>query len=395
MKIEADKKKEEEQNKNLLNNLNKICQDEILIYEKENNDKDIFFNLDSDYYSSSFLNSDSTDVLKIKELNVNENDPVIKKINSTETNEYIINNENIHFVNINKDNSDIKTFTKMFKRSYTNNINEINYINNINNNIYNNYYYYDDLIYEHNLLNMDFMKNIKKMNEFYELLKKLKLLFKDNLNINSEWHKNNMTTIQLCCKKETKMFKEITNNLYFDVIQIEQQLNKNKKKLDIHTKIIMIFLSLNKIPPKWSMYFNKKIKYVNNFITYFENIKEQLYFWNITGELKFYNIQYLFYPTQFFKALLIKYSFIYQKKIKDCILICKTNNDSDINKKENVHTQKNIYYSSDEDIEFVSNQINYSNYVHYDMHIYTDIDIVGIYTLVAFKYNYINEYIYI
>ncbi|CRH03656.1 dynein heavy chain, putative [Plasmodium relictum] len=347
MKIDADKKKYEKYNNNMLSNLKKICNEEILIYKKENNDNDVFFNLDSDYYSSSMVNTEEDDII-----NENKNKKeTLRKLESEECTKEMYENKFL-----------IKITNKEENYSINEQINDCNICN---------IHYF----------NLNFLKNIKKMNEFYELIKKIKIAFKNNLTINSEWKKFNITTIQSCCLNETKKFKEITNIIYSDIIKIEQQLNKNKKNFEIDSKEIMFYLSLNKIPKKWACNFNKKIKNVDNFITYYENVKEQLYFWNITGELNFYNIQYLFYPSQLFKALLIKFSCVYKKKLKDCIFICKIDNVMETRKKENVHSQKNIFYSSEEETEFLSNEVNYINYVHYDTENYSDIYLLGIYTM--------------
>ncbi|CRG95981.1 dynein heavy chain, putative [Plasmodium gallinaceum] len=347
MKIEADKKKYEEYNNTLLSNLRKICKEEILIYKKENNDKDVFFNLESDYYSSSLMNTDEDE-------NIYENidkTETLREFESEECTKEMYESKFLIKINSREDNG------VTFEQLDDFNTCDIDYFN------------------------LNFLKNIKKMNEFYELIKKLKMTLKNNLTVNSEWNKTDKTTIQYCCINETKKFKEITNIIYNDVIKIEKQLNKNKKNFDIDSKEIMFNLSISKIPKKWSCNFNKKIKTVDSFIKYYERIKEQLYFWNISGELKFYNIQYLFYPSEFFKALLIKYSCIYKKNLKDCIFICKIDNEMDINKKENVHLQKNIFYSSDEETEFLSKDVNYTNYVHYDTENHSDVYLLGFFTM--------------
>ncbi|SCP02479.1 dynein heavy chain, putative [Plasmodium malariae] len=373
MKIEADKKKHEKYNESLIKNLEKICSKEILIYKKDNNDDDVFFNLESDYYSSSNFNSDE-DEKKEKEIkeeilygvaHVEKQDEYTKDLTYEEErnkkDDAYDNGSNCSndygsdfFVNINKKGDMLTGEDRKKHNSYC----------------HSDYY-----------LKLDFLKNVKKMNIFYELIKKLKLTFKHNISINSEWTKSNITTVQSCCINETKKFKEITNMIYCDVIKIENELNKNKKYLDIDTKLNMIYLSLNKVPKKWTFSFNKKIKTVHNFITYYENIKEQLYFWNITGELTFYNMQYLFNPFEFFKALLIKFCSVHKKNLKDCIFTSKINNSTEINKKENPHSQKNFFYSSDEEDHFITNDINYADYVHYDTENYCDVYLLGIYTL--------------
>ncbi|ANQ06580.1 Dynein heavy chain [Plasmodium coatneyi] len=384
MKIEADKKQHEKYNENMLKNLEKICSEEILIYKKENNDGDIFFNLDSDYYSSSLLNTDDEQTGKsprgdkptVCETELLEKNTLeCECSNGAETNDALqidhasqqdedptIPNKNDHTNDETNDDKfdDARFFTQTYRWSPGE----------------------DEPLNRRKAENMDFLKKIKKMNEFYELIKKLKCTFKYNVSINAEWTKGNITTIQSCCKNETEKFKKITNLIYNDVMKIEQELNKNKKKIDKETKRIMISLSLNEVPIKWMSNFNKKIKTIDNFLTYYENVKEQLYFWNITGELRFYNIQYLFDPLNFFKALLIKFSYVHKKKLCDCIFLSSINNTLDMKRTKNTpHFQKNFFYSSDEEDAFSSNQINYSDYVHYEVDSCCNVDVSGLHTL--------------
>ncbi|KJP88289.1 hypothetical protein AK88_02070 [Plasmodium fragile] len=379
MKIEADKKQHEQYNENMLKNLEKICSKEILIYKKENNDGDIFFNLDSDYYSSSLLNTDDEQSGKSPrggdKPNVYATEGLEKHTrecsNEGETNDTL----QVDYMSQHGDGpttpdanddtgDDKKDDTKLFIKTCTWSPME------------------EEELSRRRAENMDFLKKIKKLNEFYELIKKLKGTFKSNISINAEWAKGNITTIQSCCVKETEKFKRITNLIYNDVIKIEQELNKNKKKIDKVTKLIMISLSLSKVPTRWICNFNKKIKTIENFVTYYENVKEQLYFWNITGELRFYNIQYLFDPLSFFKALLIKFSYVHKKKLGDCIFLSSINNTLEMRKtKSPSHFQKNFFYSSDEQDAFSSNQINYSDYVHYEVESCCNVDVSGLHTL--------------
>ncbi|VUZ98077.1 dynein heavy chain, putative [Plasmodium vivax] len=390
MKIEADKKQHEQYNENMLKNLEKICSEEVLVYKKENNDGDIFFNLDSDYYSSSLLNTDdeqsgksprgdkptgcaseriekntcegsnggdTNDALQVDHATEQGGDPTI-----TYTNDERNDNKNADAHDDTYDDvwDDAKFFAKTYRWSPVE----------------------EEALGRRNAENMDFLKNIKKMNEFYELIKKLKWTFKYNISIKAEWAKGNITTIQSCCEKETEKFKRVTNLIYNDVIKIEQELNKNKKKIDKETKLIMISLSRNEVPTKWMSNFNKKIKTIDSFVTYYENVKEQLYFWNITGELRFYNVQYLFDPLNFFKALLIKFSSVHKKKLDDCIFLSCINNTLEMKRKQTPpHFQKNFFYSSDEEEAFSSNQMNYSDYVHYEVDSCCNVDVSGLHTL--------------
>ncbi|EUD65148.1 hypothetical protein C922_04434 [Plasmodium inui San Antonio 1] len=395
MKIEADKKQHEQYNEKMLKNLEKICTDEVLIYNKENNDGDIFFNLDSDYYSSSLLNTDdeqsgksprgadkptacakewlekdtrecsngveTNDALEVDHATQHGDGPTTSDTNDDTNDDKNENRNDDKNDNNNHDNSDD---TKFFTKTYSWSPRE------------------EEAVNRRKAENMDFLKKIKKMNEFYELIKKLKCTFKYSISINAEWAKGNITTIQSCCANETEKFRRITNSVYNDIIKIEQELNKNKKKIDKETKLIMISLSLSEVPTKWISNFNRKIKTIDSFVTYYENVKEQLYFWNITGELRFYNIQYLFDPLNFFKALLIKFSFVHKKKLADCIFLSSINNTLEMKtRKTPPHFQKNFFYSSDEEDAFSSNQINYSDYVHYEVDSCCDVDVSGLHTL--------------
>ncbi|GAW82758.1 dynein heavy chain [Plasmodium gonderi] len=370
MKIEADKKKYEKYNENMLKSLQKICSEEILVYERENTEGDIFFNLDSDYYSSSLLNTDDERIVKFQD---DKDKPHLSTQDQSK--------EFIHEYTRDDVNAALHV-DDMVDVDYSDNPHETDSNRNVFIKTYSRIHLEEEVINKQGTEIMEFLKNIKKMNEFYELIKKLKWTFKYNININTEWSKRNITTIQYCCINETKKFKEITNVIYNDVIKIEHELNKNKKNLDNDTKLIMVYLSRNEVPTKWISSFNKKIKTIDNFVTYYENVKEQLYFWNITGELRFYNIQYLFNPLNLFKALLIKFTLVHKKKLKECIFISRINNTIEMKKKENsLHFQKNFFYSSDEDDKLSSNCINYSDYIHYDIEASCDVDLIGLYTL--------------
>ncbi|CAD2087674.1 dynein heavy chain, putative [Plasmodium vinckei brucechwatti] len=394
MKIEADKKKHEKFNNQMIKNIEKINSEEVLICKPQNGNcidifkkgetnnaehfdnnydenyknsnthqNDTFFNLESDYYSSSLINTD------IEEDEKGENEKVRKS-------DTFINEQN-NYKN---------------KESMTKDISHNEYISKISNK-YDTVSNSEQTIKNKNTLSdnkrmdtkLNFLNNIKKINKFYELIKKLKLIFKHNIAINTEWRTKCITPIQACCINETANFINITNDMFSDLIKIEKQLNKNntkKQEINIEIKSIMDTLSSNKMPIKWNNFFNQKFKIIDNFIIYFENIKEQLYFWNITGELSFYNIQFLFYPSNFFNALLIKYSIIHKKKLDDCVFITKINNNYEINKKnENVNSQKQLYYSSDEEDTLFSTQINYANYINYNIDNYIPIDIFGLSTL--------------
>lgn len=401
MKIEADKKKHEKFNYQMVKNIEKINTDEVLVYKAQNNSyinifkknetnpshdnldesnntekfenncgnndthqNDTFFNLESDYCSSSLINTDIEENEKEESGQIGKSDTFIDHKYNYKNKDSIVNEmpDEEYVLKISNQNDMLSNSDQIIKNKSTLNDNK----------------------------SMDtklnFLNNIKKINKFYELIKKLKLTFKYNIPINTEWRTKCITPIQACCIYETTNFINITNDMFSDIIQIEKQLNKNntkKKEINIEIKLIMDSLSSSKMPIKWNNFFNQKFKIIDNFIIYFENIKEQLYFWNITGELSFYNIQCLFYPSKFFNSLLIKYSIIHKKKLEDCVFITKINNNLEIKKKENINSQKQLYYSSDEEDILFSTQINYANYINYNVDSYISIDILGISTLVS------------
>ncbi|ETB57335.1 hypothetical protein YYC_04842 [Plasmodium yoelii 17X] len=406
MKIEADKKKHEKFNYQMVKNIEKINTDQVLVYKEQNNsyinifkknetnpahdhldqssntenlDKndahqnerdqnepyqnETFFNLESDYCSSSLINTDGEEDEKEGSGQIQKSDTFIDDKYNYKNKDSIINemSDEESILKISNQNDMLSNSEQIIKNK--------------------------SILDDNNSIDtkLNSLNNIKKINKFYELIKKLKLIFKYNIPTNTEWRTKSITPIQACCIYETTNFINITNYMFSDIIQIEKQLNKKnnkKKEIKIEIKLIMDSLSSSKMPIKWNKFFNQKFKIIDNFIIYFENIKEQLYFWNITGELSFYNIQCLFYPSKFFNSLLIKYSIVHKKKLEDCIFITKINNDLEINKKkDNINYQKQLYYSSDEeDIQF-STQINYANYINYNVDSYISIDILGISTL--------------
>ncbi|SBT44001.1 dynein heavy chain, putative [Plasmodium ovale wallikeri] len=220
MKIEADKMKQEKYNHRMLKNLEKISSEEILIYKKENNDGDIFFNLDSDYYSSSLLNTDEDEkvmeeqsksksgIVQVEISNVcAEEDVDVGTYPETE-----IDYEGKYLIQIGCKRKEIPP-DEMHSCGDMSNMHK---------------------------LKVNFLKNIKKVNELYELVKKLKLTFKNSIAIKSEWSKGNITTIQACCIEETESSDEegqfFSNEInYADYVHYDVESYCEVDMLGLHT----------------------------------------------------------------------------------------------------------------------------------------------------------------